>query len=181
MYDERNEKNKPDYRTETKKFTEAFNLYCKLKLSGHPDAFQGVADKFNVKIKTVYNWSNRYGWKDRFLAIQKEARDKALARISDEISRQEIRSIEKALERMREVEDNISGSAEGAYSMRDYEIMVKIVNLLIGKSTERVESINSGTTSMTEEDREMIKALEASLAGRFNKVEEEDEDEEDVE
>ena len=68
-------------RKETKKNIEAFNLYTKLKLKGKNDVFKKVADAFNVKEKTVYNWSYYFNWKDKF-EEKEEANRKALEKLA---------------------------------------------------------------------------------------------------
>lgn len=59
-----------------KRHYEAFLLYCEYTNEGKKDVFQKVADELGVMKGTVYNWSSKFKWKDRYKRILLDAIDK---------------------------------------------------------------------------------------------------------
>lgn len=167
------------------KYEKALVEYIKLKLNDEKNVEQKIADIFGVKEKTVRNWKSKYKWDEKYWEKQKEANLKALEQLARDIEKQDIRMIDKAIDNLKMAEMNVMGTLDGAYSPKDYETMVKIYLLLTGKATERVETDNKTSHSLSEKDKETLakfsQNIVADIEGAEIGIKEEGEEGEKIE
>lgn len=154
-------------RRETKKHIEAFLFYSDLKQKDDSDPMRKTADKFGVTMGTLYNWSHDFNWKDKYEEELRKAREKAIKAYQKKVEKAAMDNVQKTIELFYQVADNIGPMPNSPnYTVKDFETMSKLLTLLTGGATERVESNN--TEKLSDEDRKALDGLNDTLEALMN-------------
>lgn len=152
---------------ETLLMTQAFEYYYSL---GDQRSIRKVAEYIGRAERTVQNWSDSFGWRERVAQRDRE--------IAEEIARKNIKDIAESKQNYRKIikmavsrfvqsltETDEDGKPKLKIdSIADLERMIKLDLVLMGEVTEisKVQNENKGA-GLTDADRELVRELAQAI------------------
>ena len=143
---------------------EAFEIYYQM---GDKRSLRAVAEKVGRTERSVAGWSRTFNWVDR--VSQREIEEHKNSDNMDEILAQTVAS--KTSYRiminnlMKDVSRRIARGELAIRNIQDYERMVKLDLLLMGESTEKIET-NSNSTELSQADKDRLDAIAKLLKSK---------------
>ena len=144
---------------------EAFEIYY---LMGDKRSLRAVAEKIGRTERTVAGWSRSFSWVDRVSQreIEEHKNDDSnntiLAQTVDIKTRYRIMINNLMAQASRKI-------ARGELAIRnvqDYERIVKLDLLLMGEATDRHDNNNTGSTDLSQADKDRLDQIAKLLAGK---------------
>ena len=145
---------------------EAFEIYY---LMGKKRSLKAVAEKIGRTERTVAGWSRSFSWIDRVGQREIEdakntAVDKALLNSRTTDIKTTYRIMINNL--MAQASRKIATGQLAIRNVQDYERMVKLDLLLMGEATERQDNTTTGSTELSQADKDRLDQITKLLEGK---------------
>lgn len=144
---------------ENKRHKEAFMYYFKMKDRN----FEDVANKFNVGIQTVYNWSYHFNWKERIAQMDAEVSSKIEGKAIEKTITEIVNYKENFLKTLnRSVEIFAENLEKGTVKITDVNTLDKladIYNKIIGGANTNCGvnvNVNNSFENLKDDDLDKI-------------------------
>jgi transposase len=144
----------------------AFEYYYNL---GKDRSYERVAEHTGKTLRTLYEWSRRFNWKDRCnqydIEISRRLSETTISAVVEEKS--QYRKLIKAM--VGQIVKDFKDDKFRARNVSDLERLVKLDMLLLGESTE-ITKVNQTNTGLTESDREVIKEMASAIKAEAHSI-----------
>lgn len=123
---------------ETLRHKKAFEYYLYL---GKERSYRKVAEAFKVSERAVKKWGTEFKWSERLYKREKELADKFREQNEDEFLKHQKKRLDLINQAIEAFEKDLKNK-KYQLSVKDFDKLIKLEQLLLGGVTDRTETVN---------------------------------------